>query len=157
VNQLGLSARAFSQARLTLAAPPAKPAAAPAPPAKAEPAQPPAAAAASAPAAAATAAAPVATSFSDIVHRYGGWYPFVGLAGVIAVSKEVIILNESVPFFWDLREEQTADRRRARISDPISLFLISFFPLSVLVLRLQGAVVGVQLRRDVRDVVLRVG
>jgi hypothetical protein len=124
VNQLGLSARAFSQARLTLAAPPAKPAAAPAPPAKAEPAQPPAAAASSsAPAAAATAAAPVATSFSDIVHRYGGWYPFVGLAGVIAVSKEVIILNESVLFFWgDSREEQTADRRRAGICIRLSFF-----------------------------------
>jgi len=90
VNQLGLSARAFSQARLTLnAAAPQTPAkeAAPATAAKAE---------APAAASSAVAAAPAAQSFSDIVQRYGGWYPFIGLAGVIAVSKEVIILNEEL-------------------------------------------------------------
>jgi hypothetical protein len=41
----------------------------------------------------AVAAAP-ASSFSEIVQKYGGWYPFIGLAGVIAISKEIIILNE---------------------------------------------------------------
>src|SRR4051794_16666564 len=35
-----------------------------------------------------------ASSFGEVVQKYGGWYPFLGLAGVIAVSKEVIILNE---------------------------------------------------------------
>lgn len=33
------------------------------------------------------------TSFSDIVNQYGGWYPFAALAGVVAISKEYIILN----------------------------------------------------------------
>lgn len=39
------------------------------------------------------ATAPKETTFSDIVNQYGGWYPFVGLAGVVAISKEYIILN----------------------------------------------------------------
>lgn len=77
VQALGLSQRTFSQARLALQAAPVEAK-------KAE---------ASAPAATeAVAAAPA--SFSDVVARYGGWYPFLGLAGVIAVSKEVLILNE---------------------------------------------------------------
>lgn len=33
-------------------------------------------------------------SFSEVVQKYGGWYPFLGLAGVVAISKEIIILNE---------------------------------------------------------------
>ena len=77
VQALGLSQRTFSQARLALQAAPVEAK-------KAE---------AAAPAATeAVAAAPA--SFSDVVARYGGWYPFLGLAGVIAVSKEVLILNE---------------------------------------------------------------
>lgn len=35
-----------------------------------------------------------ASSFGEVVQKYGGWYPFLGLAGVVAISKEVIILNE---------------------------------------------------------------
>lgn len=42
----------------------------------------------------AVAESPAPTSFGEIVQKYGGWYPFLGLAGVIAISKEIIILNE---------------------------------------------------------------
>lgn len=45
------------------------------------------------PAAPAAVVAAPASSFSEIVAKYGGWYPFAGLAGVIAVSKEIIILS----------------------------------------------------------------
>ena len=41
-----------------------------------------------------TTAVAAASTFSEVVQKYGGWYPFIGLAGVIAISKEIIILNE---------------------------------------------------------------
>ena len=78
VSSLGLSQRTFSQARIALHA---------ATPAPKQPED-----SVSASASASAVAAP--ESFSDIVGRYGGWYPFLGLAGVIAVSKEVLVLNE---------------------------------------------------------------
>jgi hypothetical protein len=81
VQQLGLSARTFSSARVALQA------AAETPKEQSAPA---------AAAASSTAVAAAPQSFSDVVGRYGGWYPFLGLAGVIAVSKEVIILNEEL-------------------------------------------------------------
>lgn len=84
VSALGLSQRTFSHARQVLAAP--TPAAAPKP-----------AAPAAAPAASSSSVALASpTSFGEIVERYGGWYPFLGLAGVIAVSKEALILNEEL-------------------------------------------------------------
>lgn len=43
-----------------------------------------------------TAVAAAPRSFTDIVNQYGGWYPFLGLGGAIAVAKEVIILNEEL-------------------------------------------------------------
>jgi len=34
------------------------------------------------------------SSFSDIVKEYGGWYPFLGSAAVIAITKEIFVLDE---------------------------------------------------------------
>lgn len=52
---------------------------------------------AAAPAApAVTGSNPTPSSFRDVVARYGGWYPFLGLAGAAAISKEVVILNEEL-------------------------------------------------------------
>ena len=31
---------------------------------------------------------------TDYVNRYGGWYPLIGLGAVIALSKELLVLNE---------------------------------------------------------------
>jgi len=45
----------------------------------------------------ATSPAPAAPqSFSDIVNRFGGWYPLVGAAAAIAVTKEVLVVNEEL-------------------------------------------------------------
>jgi hypothetical protein len=40
--------------------------------------------------------APVPESVGDLVQRYGGWGPLVGLGGALAVSKEWLILNEEL-------------------------------------------------------------
>jgi len=77
--KVGLCQRAFTQSRPSLQDAAKTPAATPA-------------AASSTPAV----AAPAPSSFSEIVERYGGWYPFLGLAGVIAISKEFLILNEEL-------------------------------------------------------------
>jgi len=42
----------------------------------------------------ATNAAKEPTSFSDIVNQHGGWYPFLGGVAAIAVTKEILVLNE---------------------------------------------------------------
>jgi hypothetical protein len=86
VSQLGLSARAFSSARAVLAAAAesGKEGSSPAP-----------ATPASSSSSDSTAVAPAQT-FSEIVGKYGGWYPFLGLGAVVAVSKEIIILNEEL-------------------------------------------------------------
>jgi len=111
VQLLGLSSRAFSQARVVLAAaaPPAKEAPKAVAPTEAKHSETKHEAKHSeakhdakqteqkdgeAAGETAVAEVPTAKSFSEIVQRYGGWYPFLGLAAVIAVSKEAIILNE---------------------------------------------------------------
>ena len=34
------------------------------------------------------------STVTDYVNRYGGWYPLIGLGAVIALSKELLVLNE---------------------------------------------------------------
>lgn len=38
--------------------------------------------------------APPQATVTDYVNRYGGWYPLIGLGAVIALSKELLVLNE---------------------------------------------------------------
>jgi len=35
-------------------------------------------------------------TLTDIVNKFGGWYPLAGLGGFIAVSKELLVLNEEL-------------------------------------------------------------
>jgi hypothetical protein len=34
------------------------------------------------------------TTFSSLIEKYGGWYPFAGLTAVVMLSQEVFVLNE---------------------------------------------------------------